>query len=395
MSERTKSPADAAVGGEHRPNYATPPGANIADALAERGMAQGDLAARLDVHDSVLSDLIHGRRPITPETARGLELVLGIPMAFWLRAEARYREHHARIEDARRYSEWIDWAKGFPLREMMSLGWLPDIPAKDGVGRVKALLSFLQVASPQGWDGTYARLNIAYRKTKAFPADPNHLGAWLCKGEALARACEAVDYEKAAFQEALPEIRKWSARTDTVPLAQVQKRFADCGVRLVFVPCLAKSRAAGATRWLGPSAPVIQLSLRGKTDDLFWFTLFHEAAHVLKHSHKGVLVALGDQEDEREIEADKWAADALIPVMDWDRFVSEGKVTLDRIRSFAEKLQIAPGIVVGRLQKELRLGKGVGNSLKRPVSIPPGEEAAALLDPDQQAEQWTEVLGAY
>lgn len=54
-------------------------------------------------------------------------------------------------------------------------------------------------------------------------------------------------------------------------------------------------------------------------------------------------MALGDQEDEREVEADKWAADALIPAMDWDRFVSEGKVTLDRIRSFAERLQIAPG----------------------------------------------------
>lgn len=66
--------------------------------------------------------------------------------------------------------------------------------------------------------------------------------------------------QKAAFQEALPEIRKWSARTDTVPLAQVQKRFSDCGVRLVFVPCLAKARAAGEPflRWLGPSAPVIR-----------------------------------------------------------------------------------------------------------------------------------------
>lgn len=395
MSERTKSPADAAVGGEHRPNYATPPGANIADALAERGMAQGDLAARLDVHDSVLSDLIHGRRPITPETARGLELVLGIPMAFWLRAEARYREHHARIEDARRYSEWVEWAKKFPLREMMSLGWLPRIPAKDAVGRVKALLAFLQVASPEGWEGTYQRLHIAYRKTQAFPADPNHLGAWLCRGEALARACKTGEYDKAAFQKALPEIRKWSGRSDAIAIDQVQKVFADCGVRLVFVPCLPKSRAAGATRWLGPSTPVIQLSLRGKTDDLFWFTLFHEAAHVLKHNHKGVLAALDDQEDEREMEANKWAADTLIPAADWSRFLANGKFGLDRIRAFAEELHIAPGIVVGRLHREGRLAKKVGNHLKRPVSFPPGEETAALLDPDQQAEQWTEVLGAY
>ncbi|NDC79119.1 MAG: helix-turn-helix domain-containing protein, partial [Chitinophagia bacterium] len=61
--------------------------------MSERGLKQAEVAARLGIHAPVLSDLIHGKRSITPETARSLELVLGIPMAFWLKAEARYREH--------------------------------------------------------------------------------------------------------------------------------------------------------------------------------------------------------------------------------------------------------------------------------------------------------------
>lgn len=93
MSPKTKHPADAATGRRaFAPNYAVAPGATIAEALAEKGMSQRDLAARLDVPEPIVSDLIAGKRSITAEIARGLELVLGIPMQFWLRAEAKYRE---------------------------------------------------------------------------------------------------------------------------------------------------------------------------------------------------------------------------------------------------------------------------------------------------------------
>ena len=38
-------------------------------------------------------------------------------------------------------------------------------------------------------------------------------------------------------------------------------------------------RLSGATRWVG--VPIIQLGLRHKSDDQFWFSFFHEAGHVL------------------------------------------------------------------------------------------------------------------
>jgi addiction module HigA family antidote len=370
MSVKTKNQSSTAIGGEHRPNYAVPPGATISESLEERGMGQRDLAARMGIQESVLSDLIHGKRPITPETARGLELILGIPMALWLRAEARYREHQARIAEETRYSDWSEWAAQFPLRDMMNLGWLPTLPAKDTVGRVRALLGFLQVASREAWDGTYQRMNIAYRKTRTFPADPNHLGAWLRHGEVLALRCELPNYDKAAFLKAMIAIRSWSTETGAVPLTKVATTCAACGVTVVYVPALPKSRAAGATRWLSPTKPVIQLSLRGKTDDMFWFTLFHEAAHVLKHGHKEIFVELGDKDDPREAEADQWAADTLIPAKPWTEFIIATPITITCITRFAREQGIAAGIVVGRLQREGRVGKMVGNQLKQSVDFP-------------------------
>lgn len=395
MNARTRSQRDATVGGEHRPNYAVPPGAHIADAIAERGLKQADVAARLGIHAPVLSDLIHGKRPITPETARALELVLGIPMAFWLKAEARYREHRSRIEEMDRYAEWVGWAKGFPLAEMMNLGWLPRIPAKDAIGRVRALLAFLQVASPDAWDASYKRLKIAYRKTTAFPADPAHLGAWLQQGERQARRRAMRPYDPDAFQEALKQARQLAGQPGEVPLESVQRLFRGCGVNLEYVPALPKSRASGATRWLDATAPLIQLSLRGKKDDLYWFTLFHETAHVLKHGHSEVLAALDDAQDEREIEANTWAENHLIPEEAWRGFLRGGAFSLDGIQKFAAEVGVVPGVVVGRLQREGYLSTTNGNHLKRGVDFPNLLEPVAVLDSEEQATQWTEALGAY
>ena len=51
MNAKTKSHSKNPPGGEHRPDYAVPPGATIAEALEERGMSQRDLAARLGIQD--------------------------------------------------------------------------------------------------------------------------------------------------------------------------------------------------------------------------------------------------------------------------------------------------------------------------------------------------------
>ena len=73
---------------------------------------------------------------------------------------------------------------------------------------------------------------------------------------------------------------------------------------------------SGAARWLNLHKPIIQLSLYGKTNDRFWFTFFHEAAHILKHGKDAVFLdelegPRLDSDEERE--ADQWAGDILIP----------------------------------------------------------------------------------
>ena len=113
--------------------------------------------------------------------------------------------------------------------------------------------------------------------------------------------------------------------------------------------------------------PLIQLSLFGKTNDRFWFSFFHEAAHILLHAEDRDSVWLDDaggrrRADETEAEADRWAANCLIPpCQDAEmRSLRSG----GSIRAFARRVGVHPGVVVGRLQHERLLGFRQLNAFK-------------------------------
>ena len=123
---------------------------------------------------------------------------------------------------------------------------------------------------------------------------------------------------------------------------------ASAGVAVVLIPEIKKCPVSGAAHWLTPDKALIQLSLRYKTDDHFWFSFFHEAGHILKDPKKEVFIE--DDGDDREEKANRFAADFLIPPEHWDEF-HKLKTEAD-ISSFSQAVGLAPGIVLGRLQKE-------------------------------------------
>ena len=94
------------------------------------------------------------------------------------------------------------------------------------------------------------------------------------------------------------------------------------------------------------------LSFRYKSNDHFWFTLFHEIAHVLLHRKKMLYLETEiAAKSEEETEADKFAGEILIPPRSLSKL---REITLDEksIREFADELSIPAGIILGRLQKK-------------------------------------------
>jgi HTH-type transcriptional regulator/antitoxin HigA len=141
---------------------------------------------------------------------------------------------------------------------------------------------------------------------------------------------------------------------------------AEAGVVVAFVPALPKLPVCGATRWLSSTKAMMLLTLRYKTDDHLWFTVFHEAAHILLHGKRAVFVeearpsapsrALSDAESHEravaEEEANRFARDLLIPPGAYAAFRRRGEYSAEAIRAFAQEIDIAPGVVLGRLQHD-------------------------------------------
>ena len=352
-----------------QPDYAFPPGETLLETLEELGLTQKELAERMGRPLKTINQIVKGTAQIMPETALQLEKVTGVPASFWNNAESNYRESLARIADQKRLEAEVDWVARFSYTKMANLGLLP--AAKDKIERVYLLLRYFGVATPKQWETTYGNLCGLARESGRFQTDLGDLSAWLRAGEHLAqkRACKA--YDKDTFIEHLAKIRRLTRQEPSRAWAEVCQLCADAGVAVVLVPELPKTHVSGFTRWLAPDKALIQLSLRYKTDDQLWFTFFHEAAHILLHGKRDVFVEYRDVDNPKEHEANAWAASTLIPDTEWKRFCGaiNGIVSGDKVDAFAQRLGIATGIVVGRLQKENRIPFSHHNKFKQSLEI--------------------------
>ena len=107
------------------------------------------------------------------------------------------------------------------------------------------------------------------------------------------------------------------------------------------------------------------LTARGKDADKFWFSLFHELAHIAL-GHVGQLNGTSE-DDERT--ANKWSGDMLIASKDFETFRRNRDYSERNVLRFAKAQGIAPGIVVGRMQLEGMIQYSMLNHLKEKYEI--------------------------
>lgn len=342
------------------PDWVSPPGETIVDLLDERGWTQSELSARLGYSPKHVNQLIKGKVPLSEDAAMRLERVLGGNAGFWLAREAKYREHCARLEAAQSHAGWVEWLEELPVKEMMSAGAIPKcrIDARNKPGIVEACLRFFGVATPEEWRDIYAGMQVSYRRSRTEQCDVGAISAWLRMGEQQAAVLDGPRYDKSRFEKALENIRELTCEPPEVFEPRMRELMHKAGVAFVLVPAIPRAHVSGVARWLTPTRPLIQLSLYGKANDRFWFTFFHEAAHILLHAStredkKSVFLDdpnNGHVDDPAEHEANMWAGNWLIP----PEYADELPMLTSRpaITAFASRIGIHPGIVLGRLQHD-------------------------------------------
>lgn len=355
------------------PDWASPPGESIIDILEERGWSQSELAQRLGYTEKHVSLLVNGKVALSMDAALRLERVLGSTADFWLALETNYQKHNARLESMELHANWAPWLDELPLRDLISSRAIPKqrIDAKHRPGLVDACLRFFGVASPEEWRAHYGGMQMSFRRSRAEQSDIGAISSWLRLGEREVEKLDVPKYDRDRFEKALHVIRSLTCDTPEVFEPQMRCLLHKAGVLFVLVPSIPRAHVSGVARWMSGTRPLIQLSLYGKTNDKFWFTFFHEAAHILLHAtnkDEKKSVFLDDpnaihSNNQQEREANEWAANYLVP--NSDARLLAGLKTKASVATFAQQIGVHPGIVVGRLQHDGLIQLSWMNGLKQ------------------------------
>ena len=247
----------------------------------------------------------------------------------------------------------IDWSL-FPVNEMYRRQWFEGF-----TGSLAAALDETDTLVRDFVKSMKVRPVAALHRQRVrsgSSVDRYALLAWECRVLSLAaKAKLGRPYEDGLIDAPwIAELAKQSAKTDG-PL-RAKEQLEEVGIALVVEPHLANTHLDGAGL-LHDNTPVIGMTLRYDRLDNFWFVLFHELFHVIKHLRKGRLEGIFDDldtgdTDKVEREADSLAGEALIPPEAWNRALARYVRSPESIVALATKLNISPAIVAGRIRHE-------------------------------------------
>lgn len=339
--------------------WASPPGETIREVMRDRRLAPEVVADATGLTAPDFERLLAGDLSINLSMARALSDCVGATAAFWLTREAQYRDDLDRVHAD-------DWSSALPLQQMSEWGWITR--PSTWKERIAVCLDYFGVPSVAEWDATYAAEveSALFRTSPAYEHQTNATAVWF-------RACELQasqvpvqrSFEPGAFKETLAGIRALTRQPNPARfMPELVEACSSVGVRLAVVRAPKGCTASGATR-LYQGAPLISLSARHLSDDHFWFTFYHEAAHALVHDLATPLIDSDESElgghDDLEDEANRLARSLLLRDTDLD---SRPRSYRDII-SLAQTAGVSPGILVGQLQHRGVLRRNEHNNLKR------------------------------
>ena len=285
--------------------------------------------------------------------------VLDIDTTACFQIQTENETHIPEITDLHSIDD-IGWSN-FPIREAFNRGWIPDHTESN---RTEAF---------KNWMSDCTRGIIAsalHRKGQSVKRTPD--GPSILTWQARILDLASVVIEESNIPKFTGDDR-WFKNLVTLSVqpdgpSRVRDLLLEQGIVFVVERHLPKTYLDGAALLSHDGHPIVALTLRYNRLDYFWFTLFHELAHVYLHlfsrhhsnffdskilTRKNQESPTGKQaRDQVEDEADRFALKKLITAEEWDRCQSRQYPIIQNVIADAIRLNIHPGIIAGRIRKE-------------------------------------------
>ena len=346
------------------PFEASHPGALLDDEMKARGIKQKNLAMELGVLPNFLNEIIKGKRPITADFAILLEKCLEIPAEYWMRFQTQYDIDLARvkqktIQKTQEIETWKTIKQYIPVATLEKRDYLKNTLSE----RIAKIFEIFEI---DGIDGLIKKISIHknksiyeghFKKSEKLNNDQINIFAWCKLSEWLAKSECTPPFKPENKDDIITEL-KLVFQKNLNPVSETQNILVKNGIKFLIVEKFDKTPIDGYSFWSGNN-PAIVLTLRKKSLDSFVFNVLHELAHIFKHINNDKneefidLDFLKDAQNEKEIEANQFAQDCLMPKNEWQIFLNENETfnyqtTESKIVEFASKFSLHPSVVLGR-----------------------------------------------
>ena len=331
-----------------------PPGEFIKEEIDARGWTQNDLADITGKSVRLISEVILGKRALTPDTAQALADALGTSAQFWMNMESAYQLSKLKT-DAAPVARRAKLYSFFPVKEMLKRGWIEATESLDVLeSRFTAFCGMDNLDTAPKFH-SYAARRTTYSEGEQSPL----LTAWLYRAKQMAKGMIVGKFYAKSADVAIVQLKACMANPEEI--RQVPRVLAEAGIRFILIESFPGMKVDGVCFWLDAESPVIAMTLRFDRLDNFWFVLMHELRHVANNDgQSGIPIIdenLGAEGSEAfdkpdfEVKADQEAAEAIIPAATFNDFVLRVAplYSEQRIVGFAARIGVHPSIVVGQL----------------------------------------------
>jgi HTH-type transcriptional regulator/antitoxin HigA len=320
----------------------------LKEELDARGWTQAELAEIIGRPTQAVSEIILGKRGVTPETAKGLAAAFSTSAEYWMNLETAYQLSKTTVQESA-VKQRAKLYERFPVKEIIKRGWVEH--SENPVVLEQRFLEFFGIGSINETP------NFSFAgKKQNYASDSMLQIAWVRRARQLAEVVQVGKFSKAALTNLLVELQNHRKFVESI--REIPVLLAKYGIRLVVVESIPGMKMTGACFWLDKTKPVIALALTYDRVDNFWFTLFHELDHIAHEEGQNtpILDELipGKKDDEAppiERRANENAEKNVVDQSEIMGFIARVNplFTADQIKGFAKRLGIHHGIVVGQL----------------------------------------------
>lgn len=340
------------------------PGTYVMDIIEDLNITQKEFAKRLGTTEKSLSKLLNAKDNLSNTMASKLSKLTGTSIKSWLNLQSAYDEKALEINE-RQSNDENQVCSLIDFKYFKDNGFVENRTFKLQE-KIEKLRSILRVSNL-----TYLEefnTNVSYRNIKVDKKSIVNSNVMLEIASNMARNKSDIRFNKDKLIKYLPEIRGMTVQAPSVFYPRLAEILLECGIVLVALPKLKNASINGSTKRFKNGSIMLLITDRNKDSDIFWFSIIHEISHILD----GDFYSDNTNETdyiEKEQKADTFARNFYIDEDSYNNFINNSSITKQSIIQFADSLGIHPSLVLGRLQKDNRVGYNKYYDLKEQYTI--------------------------